>query len=90
MNDLYTFSAGVFGLTPCSPIVKYYSNGEVDFKAALCLDTLPSGNLNNYFEFRSDTDDQTYMLFNDDPDASLNESLLASDSNFHAFLKQII
>ena len=90
MNDLYAFSAGVFGLTPCSPIVNYDSNGAVDFKAALCVDTLPSGNLNNYFAFRTDTDDQAYMLFNDDPDASLNQSLLASDSNFNAFLRQII
>ena len=77
-------------MTPCSPIVNYDSNGAVDFKAALCVDTLPSGNLNNYFAFRTDTDDQAYMLFNDNPDASLNQSLLASDSNFNAFLRQII
>ena len=98
MGELYIFSVGTFGLTPCAPVVKF---GEEDqytsstFEAALCMDINPSGPLRDYFMFRyledGDQGNDQYMLFNDASNSAAAFDLVGdSTSQFREFFNQII
>ena len=94
MTDLYTYENGIFGLSPCAPIVKYDKFDNLEFKAALCIDILPSGPLNKYFDFEAVNEEEHYMLFNEadgdgeNDEESLEHVLVDENSQFRRFLNQ--
>lgn len=87
LGDIYINTANEFGLTPCAPITNR-AKGDQKFVAALCTDISPSGSLDQYYEFDTNsvnegTENETYMLFNDAEGSIMEDSLTDSDSKFN-------
>ena len=76
-------------MTACAPILRQLSTTKNDeeFYGALCLDSNPSGPLDDYYPF-DENDQATYLIFNEDE--AFDSITRIEDSKFKDYITQII